>query len=115
MPDKYSYIPVMLLGLLLGKLLFLPDPYTALALVAAILNYAFQGYQLTKSEKQLAFDEKIKEIEVKFMIVGQELELLKATQKLVAKQAEDTKKLISNSHLANAFVPRNKRQSHAES
>lgn len=86
------------------------------ALLISLLNYGHKRMEANKASKEEAQSavqaefQEIKSAMTKVVDVQnkitQDVSQMKATSELVEKQAQETKKLLSNSNLAQAFKPR---------
>jgi uncharacterized protein YlxW (UPF0749 family) len=82
------------------------DWATAAGLMVALLNYAHKRSESNKASKAEVKTIELVSMQEKVESLAGQVEQFKAVQDAVAKQSEDTKKLLSNSNLANAFKPR---------
>lgn len=78
------------------------DWATAAALLVSLLNYSHKRYETNKYEAN------IEPVSAEPSSLQLEVDQLKSSFESVNKLAEDTKKLLSQSNLASAFIPRNK-------
>lgn len=78
------------------------DWATAAALLVSLLNYSHKRYESNK------FEANQEPVSAEPSNLQLEIDQLKSNYESVHKLAEDTKKLLSQSNLASAFMPRNK-------
>lgn len=98
-----------LFAVLIKVLFFQADVATALLFLIATLNYMYKRFELAKAVRIERKTIRLATIETQIQELKLKLEEYKKTAQLVEKQAEETKKLISNTHLNQAFIPRHKR------
>ncbi len=67
------------------------------ALTVAVANYMHRRFEANKSKREQPVDLKP---------IQEQLNVMKANQEMVFKNAEETKKVLSQSNLAGAFAPR---------
>lgn len=77
------------------------------ALMIALANYAHKRHENAKAESSVVVPAGV--VPVDLSPLQSQLDALKADHESIQKMAEETKKLLSNSNLAAAFVPRSKR------
>ncbi len=111
---EYYFATTLVLAMSFA-LIITPNLYIALGLTAVVFNYCHERYQIFEAAKEKeTFLSLISPMEQQIKELQNAVVILNSTQSLVAKQAEDTKKLISNNNLAQAFVHRNKREARAD-
>jgi len=78
--------------------------------LVAILNYVHKRYSVAKSIAQEIKQVDYQEFQERLNSLDSKLNQYCETHAEIIKQAVETKKLVSNSNLAQAFVPRNRRE-----
>lgn len=97
---------VLLVKLAIAPTFTLPE---VAAFFLALLNYGHKRHETNKAiAQEVPLVETVPQA-VDLAPIQAEIDSLKANQEAVAKLADDTKKLLSQSNLAHAFTPRSKR------
>lgn len=86
------------------------DWTAATGLFVALFNYAHKRSETNKRDIASERSEALVTIEEKVNSMAGLIESYRGNQELVAKQSEETKKLLSNANLAQAFTPRKREQ-----
>lgn len=86
------------------------DWQAAGALMVALLNYAHKRKESAQAEAELNKVSEYVDVKDQVSKAVEKVESLAKLHETVAKQAEDTKSMLSKSNLSGAFVPRRNRE-----